>query len=146
MTPERLFSIANLVAILGWLPLILRPGARWATHVVPAVVATLLAVAYVALIAAALPGGEGGFSSLADVRLLFGDDRALLAGWLHYLGFDLLVGAWEVRDARRRGVHHLLVVPALALTSLFGPGALLAYLAIRAVASRAGAGAAAAAA
>jgi hypothetical protein len=28
----------------------------------------------------------------------------LLAGWIHYLAFDLFVGAWEVRDAAGRGV------------------------------------------
>lgn len=146
MTSERLFSILNLVALAGWVPLVFLPRARWSATTVPAAVATLLAIVYVALIAAALPGGEGGFSSLGDVRLLFADDRALLAGWVHYLAFDLLVGAWEVRDARRRGVRHLLVVPALALTFLFGPGGLLVYLAIRTVAARRGATAARAAA
>ena len=136
MTAERLFPILNLLAIAGWLPLLFVPRARWATTTVPAAVAVLLAVAYVALIAASVPGGAGGFASLADVRLLFADDLALLAGWAHYLDFDLLVGAWEVRDARRRGIRHVLVVPALALTFLLGPAGLLVYLAVRAVASR----------
>ena len=55
----------------------------------------------------------------------------LLAGWTHYLAFDLFIGGWEVRDAQRRGIPHLLVVPALVLTFLFGPAGLLLYLAIR---------------
>lgn len=142
MTDERLFSILNLVALAGWLPLVFLPGRRWAREVVPIAVPAVLAVAYVVLIAIALPGGDGGFSTLASVAALFEDPRALLAGWTHYLAFDLFVGGWEVRDARRHGVPHLLVVPALALTFLLGPGGLLLYLAVRVavqgIAARAG--------
>jgi hypothetical protein len=65
------------------------------------------------------------------VRTLFENPWGLLAGWTHYLAFDLFIGGWEVRDAQRRGIPHLLVVPALVLTFLLGPGGLLLYLAIR---------------
>jgi hypothetical protein len=139
MTAERLFSILNLVAIAGWLPLLLLPRRRWANTVVPVAVPALLAAAYAALVAVSMPGSDGGFSSLAGVRALFEDPRALLAGWVHYLAFDLFIGGWEVRDARRRGIPHLLVVPALVLTFLFGPGGLLLYLAIRSFAPASGA-------
>jgi hypothetical protein len=43
----------------------------------------------------------------------------------------LFIGGWEVRDAQSRGIPHLLIVPALILTFLFGPAGLLLYLAIR---------------
>jgi hypothetical protein len=131
MTAERLFSILNLIALVGWLPLIFAPGRRWATTVVPFAVAATLATVYVVLVATSLPGAEGGFSSLAGVRALFENPWALLAGWTHYLAFDLFIGSWEVRDARRRGVRHLFVVPALVLTFLVGPGGLLLYLIVR---------------
>jgi hypothetical protein len=131
MTAERVFSILNLVAMVSWLPLVFLPRMRWATTVVPVVVPVLLAVVYVALVAVALPGSEGGFSSLAGVRALFANPWGLLAGWTHYLAFDLFIGGWEVRDAQRRGISHLLVVPALVLTFLLGPGGLLLYLAVR---------------
>src|SRR5689334_3267343 len=120
MTAEQLFSILNLVAIVGWLPLIFAPGRRWATTAAPFGVVALLATAYVVIVATSLPGAEGGFSSLTGVRALFENPWALLAGWTHYLAFDLFVGAWEVRDARRRGVSHVFVVPALLLTFLLG--------------------------
>jgi hypothetical protein len=135
MTAERLFSILNLVAMVSWLPLIFLPRARWTSRVVPTVVPAVLAVVYVALVAWALPRSDGGFSSLAGVRALFDNPWGLLAGWTHYLAFDLFVGGWEVRDAQRRGVPHLLVVPALVLTFLFGPGGLLLYLAVRSFAA-----------
>lgn len=131
MTAERLFSILNLIAIVGWLPLVFLPRARWATAVVPVVLPCLLGVIYVVLVAASLPWGEGGFSSLAGVGALFENPWALLAGWAHYLAFDLFIGGWQVRDARERGIPHLFVVPALLLTFLFGPAGLLLYLVVR---------------
>lgn len=39
--------------------------------------------------------------------------------------------SWEVRDSQRRGLPHLLVVPCLVLTFLFGPAGLVLYLALR---------------
>jgi ABA DEFICIENT 4-like len=131
MTAEHLFSILNLVALAAWLPLVFLPRARWATTTLPVVVPCLLAIVYVVLLATTLPWGEGGFSSLAGVKALFENPWALLAGWVHYLAFDLFIGGWEVRDAQQRGISHLLVVPALVLTFLFGPAGLLLYLVTR---------------
>lgn len=136
MTAEQLFSVLNLIAMVAWLPLVFLPRQRWAREVVPVVVPLVLAIVYVVLVAVALPGSEGGFSSLAGVRTLFDNPWGLLAGWTHYLAFDLFIGGWEVRDAQRRGIPHLLVVPALVLTFLLGPGGLLLYLTIRALASK----------
>ena len=131
MTAEQLFSILNLTTLAAWLPLVFLPRVRWSATVLPVVVPSLLAVVYVAIVAATFAQSEGGFSSLADVAALFENPWMLLAGWIHYLAFDLFIGGWEVRDAQRRGIRHLLVVPALALTFLFGPAGLLLYLVIR---------------
>jgi len=132
MTPNQLFSILNGVALVTWILLIVLPRQRWvagalATTVVPALCATV----YVAILATQWRGSSGGFSSLADVSTLFGQPWLLLAGWVHYLAFDLLVGSWEVRDARERGIPHLAVVPCLALTFMFGPAGWLAYAGLR---------------
>jgi hypothetical protein len=131
MTPDQLFSVLNLMAMAAWLPMILLPRVRWTATLLPVVMPLLLAIIYVVLVAGTLARSEGGFSSVAGVRALFDDPWMLLAGWTHYLAFDLFIGGWEVRDARRRGIPHLLIVPALALTFLFGPAGLLLYLAIR---------------
>ena len=136
MTAERLFSILNLIAMAGWLPLILLPKKRWASTVVPIVVPCILALVYVVLVATSLPGSEGGFSSLAGVSTLFANPWALLAGWTHYLAFDLFIGGWEVRDAQQRNIPHLLMVPVLILTFMLGPAGLLLYLAIRSLTSK----------
>ena len=55
---------------------------------------------------------------------------------MHYLAFDLLVGSWEARDARSRGVPHWALLPCLALTFLFGPAGWLLYLGVRSAAGR----------
>jgi hypothetical protein len=136
MTPEVLFQILNMATLAAWLPLVFLPRQRWASTVLPIAMPALLAIVYAALLAVSLPGSDGGFSSLADVRALFADPHALLAGWTHYLAFDLFIGGWQVRDAQERGIRHLLVVPGLAMTFLVGPVGLLYYLIIRTFASR----------
>jgi Domain of unknown function (DUF4281) len=136
-SPEALFSLASTAVLPGWLLLVLAPRWRYTARLVAVVlIPGLLGLLYVVLIAARWGSAEGGFSSLADVRRLFGDPYLLLAGWVHYLAFDLFVGAWEVRDAQRLRVPHLLVGPCLVLTFLFGPAGLLLYGVVRAVRSR----------
>ncbi len=132
MSLELIFSAANAIALVGWAGLVLLPGRTWVTAGISGLaIPALLSVAYAGLIAAFWFGAEGSFSSLGDVRLLFQTDGLLLAGWLHYLAFDLFIGAWEVRTARAEGIPHLLILPALVLTFLFGPAGFLLFNAIR---------------
>jgi hypothetical protein len=95
----------------------------------------LFAIVYTAIVIAQLAGSPGGFSSLTDVALLFQNPWLLLAGWIHYLAFDLLVGTWISRDARERALPQLMVVPVLMLTFLFGPAGWLLYRTMRGSAS-----------
>lgn len=138
MQAENLFSLAGLAVLPGWLLLIAAPRWRYSASLISgALIPALLCVVYAALIVPyLLGGGEGGFGSLADVRLAFQDDFVLLAGWIHYLAFDLFIGSWELRDARRQGIGHLWLVPCLLLTFLLGPVGLLLYLTLRAVLRR----------
>ena len=137
MNPETLFTLCGRLALVGWILLIVAPRWRWSAQVVAKFVIPLaLAAVYVGVISTHIGGSRGGFSSLAGVAELFSDRWILLAGWVHYLAFDLFVGAWEVRDAGRVGVPHWLVVPCLLLTFLFGPAGLLAYAIVRGVRTR----------
>lgn len=131
MSPEQVFSIANGVALLSWLLLALAPRKGWALLIAGRIVPAGLAVLYTIVIALTFAGADGGFSSLASVAALFNQPWLLLAGWVHYLAFDLLVGAWEVRDASRRGIPHLWVVPCLFATFMFGPAGWLLYMGLR---------------
>jgi hypothetical protein len=73
----------------------------------------------------------GGFGSLEQVAQLFENRALLLAGWVHYLVFDLFTGSWETRDAAARGIPLWAVIPCLVLTFLLGPVGLMFYLAMR---------------
>ena len=137
MSPEQAFSITNTVAILCWLLLAVLPGRRWVTEIVTGkVVPMLFAVFYIAIVATTFGSSEGSFSTLGGVATLFANPWLLLAGWLHYLAFDLLIGTWEARDARERHIPHMLLVPCLFMTLMFGPAGWLLYMTLRAVRSR----------
>jgi len=134
MTPNQAFDILNLIALVAWVLLVLSPRLpRWTSTVTGTVVPALLAAAYVAIVVTNWAGSEGGFSSLSGVAALFSNPWILLAGWTHYLAFDLLVGNWEVHDARTRGIPYVLVLPCLVLTFLFGPAGWLLYVTARSV-------------
>ena len=140
MSPEQLFGITNTIAILSWLLLAALPGRRWVTDVVTSrVVPIVFAALYAGIVAVTFAGAEGTFSTLDGVATLFANRWLLLAGWLHYLAFDLLIGTWEARDARERAVPHLLLVPCLFLTLMFGPAGWLLYLGVRSGQKRRGA-------
>jgi hypothetical protein len=132
VTPEQVFSIVNLIATASWILLVILPRQRWVTEIVTRVAVPLFfAIVYVGIVATTFGRTPGGFTTLAAVGTLFSNPWALLAGWVHYLAFDLLVGTWEARDAREHGVPHLLLVPCLVLTFLFGPAGWLLYRGVR---------------
>ncbi|PZO05238.1 MAG: DUF4281 domain-containing protein [Alphaproteobacteria bacterium] len=140
MTTDRLFDIANLIALLGWIALAFAPLARDRLVLAARVIGVALALTYAGLLIGSIAGGGmsegGGFTSLEGVTALFARPEAVLVGWVHYLAFDLWVGAWAIEDAGKRGVPHWAVVPVLFLTLMAGPVGLLVYLAVRAALSR----------
>ena len=134
MSQEQLFSLCGNLSMIGWLGLALAP--RW--HVTrdwaaPVIAPIIIGTVYVWLMINNFPLAPkgAGFDSLAGVTLLFSVPELLLAGWIHYLAFDLFVGAWEVKDSQKAGIHHLAVIPCLLATLLFGPGGLVLYWIIK---------------
>ncbi len=120
----------------GWLLLIFFPRNKVARLISGSVLPIALSIFYLILIASNIRDAEGGFGSLADVTKLFQKPELLLAGWIHYLAFDLFIGAWEVRDAQRNQIPHLVVLPCLVMTFMLGPVGLLFYFAIRTAKTR----------
>jgi hypothetical protein len=135
MEASQLFTLCSQFVLIPWLMLLFLPHWRWTEKLIfHAWIPILLGIAYVYAFYRGLPTPEaGGFGSLAEVQVLFSVPWLVVAGWIHYLAFDLFIGAWEVRDAKRRGIHHLLVAPCLILTFMAGPAGLLVYLLIRLV-------------
>ncbi len=131
-----LFRLSGAVVLPCWLLLLVAP--RWrvtqllATFVAPLIIAGV----YVALLVSHKPLPGAGFNSLAQVSVLFRSPYALLAGWVHYLAFDLFTGAWEARDAKRIGISPWLMAPCLLLTFLFGPAGLALYLLLKLILRR----------
>ncbi|RMG25014.1 MAG: DUF4281 domain-containing protein, partial [Bacteroidetes bacterium] len=115
------------------------PAWKWTQRlVISGLFSLMYALVYLSLIVYVMVTGAGGmnFSSLAQIGVLFQSPWALLAGWVHYLAFDLLVGAWEVKDARSRGISHWLLVPCLFFTFMLGPVGLLGYVFLRALSKK----------
>src|SRR5262245_42772074 len=132
MTPEQIFSVANGRAVLCWSLLAVLPTRRWVTGVLTGTLApALFAVAYIAIVITVFPRAQGGFSTLAGVSTLFANPWLLLAGWLHYLAFDLLIGTWETRDSIERGLPRWLLISCLFLTFMFGPMGWIIYMGAR---------------
>jgi hypothetical protein len=131
---ETIFSVCSSLAMVGWAGLILLPGQKLVVDVLARVVIpVIIGLIYLFLMASnfASAPADAGFGTLDAVASLFTIRGLLLAGWIHYLAFDLFVGSWEVSDARANGIHHLLVVPCLVATFMAGPVGLVLYFAIK---------------
>jgi hypothetical protein len=141
MSPETLFSIANATALVGWIILALAPLRRPLAIAAARVIGVALAVAYTVLLGGViLTLGEAGreldFSSLEGVTRAFAQPEGVLVGWVHYLAFDLWVGAWATEHAGKRGLPHWALLPCLFFILMAGPFGLLLYLAARTLLSR----------
>lgn len=127
---ETLFNLANVLPLPIWLSMMLFPRARFTQRLVtsywPFVV---LAGLYTLFLVIALATGGGGFDLSFDaLRRAFSAEWTFLAGWLHYLSFDLFVGVWIFRDAK---YWQLRALPFLVLTLFAGPLGLGSYLLLR---------------
>ena len=133
MEPDQLFIFFNRAILPAWLLLIFAPSWRWTQSIIfHAWLPSFLAVFYIyAFVSNPVFPENGNFSTLEGVMVLFQQPYLVLAGWIHYLAFDLFIGAWQVRDAQRRNIHHLWVVPCLIMTLVFGPTGLLLYFIVR---------------
>ncbi len=126
------FVLAGRLAIFGWLALILLPRWRGVSAALAGwIIPGLLSLGYCVLIAVYWRDAAGGYASLDSVAALFASKPLLLAGWVHYLAFDLFLGNWILRRAQREQVAHLLLIPVLLATFLFGPLGYGLFLLIR---------------
>lgn len=137
MDYETIFSSVGILSIVGWGALIASPLKPRIMIRVAQAVGILLAIAYVLLLGAGWGvEPEVGYGSLAGVMNGMTAQSHMMTGWTHFLAFDLLIGSWIVERARASEINHLLVVPCLAVTFLFGPAGFLLFLALEAVHKR----------
>ncbi|MFK7994834.1 MAG: ABA4-like family protein [Granulosicoccus sp.] len=132
MSFEQLFSSASTLAMLGWLVLIFLPRKwKWVNAIPSSLIPLVLSILYSYLVARYFFSAEGGFDSLANVQQLFTYPAAALAGWVHYLAFDLFVGGLIAKQADEIGVSRLIQTPILLLTFMFGPFGYLLFMLIK---------------
>jgi hypothetical protein len=137
------FNAVNLLALAGWIALILLP--RWPV-LLSAILylgVGLLCLVYGTGLAGVVsglipnPGGGGAdFTTISGIRAIFASDGGVTIGWTHYLAFDLFVGLWIARDADAKRVARLIQAPILLVTFLAGPIGLGIWLVTREPAAR----------
>jgi hypothetical protein len=135
MTPSQVFSIVGMMAMPMWALLIFLP--KWKVtrffidyKIIPIALSIIYAVY---IIQAILIGGMMDFGSLKSVMTLFTEENAVLAGWVHYLAFDLLIGIWIVNQNKELNIHQLIIAPCLFGTFMLGPVGFLVFMIIRAI-------------
>ena len=138
MPIETLFLLSNLLVTPFWLIMIVLPRRPWAVRLIRSPwIAVPPALIYVAVIVPTLlqmgMGLFSAFGSLAGVMGLLATPQGALAGWVHFLAFDLFTGRWAYLDAIERKVPALLMVPVLVFIFMLGPVGLLLYLLLRTI-------------
>jgi hypothetical protein len=127
------FRIVNVLPMPIWLVWMAAPSSRLSRTLSHAVwpwmvLGALYLVFMVTAMTTAARIDPGAFFSLEGVMALFGSRWMTVAGWTHYLCFDLFVARWIMNDAPDAGYW---LTPILFLTLMFGPLGLLCYLAVR---------------
>jgi hypothetical protein len=128
------FGIAGQIAMVGWFILIFMPRRiKPLFFVAEYLLPFLLGLLYAGLALTSYFTAKGGYGSLDSVRLLFDNEAMLLAGWIHYLAFDLFIGAWIARQADALSLSRLIQAPILFATFMFGPVGLILFFVIKAL-------------
>lgn len=133
---QILLNLINASVLPAWALLIFAPRWRWTDRLIHSgLYPVILGLAYLGFMVCALMWGTNSepvdFTTVEGIAAIFTHPFGLLTAWVHYLVFDLFVGMWEARDARRRGMNHLVLVPCLILTFMAGPIGLLLYFILR---------------
>ncbi|MGL4490927.1 MAG: ABA4-like family protein [Rhizobiaceae bacterium] len=135
MTASTLFSAFNMLAIVGWILMIAgvifkRPF--WRDTLAGNWFPVMLSAAYTVLIFFFFADAEGGFDTLDNVLKLFTNPWVALAGWVHYLAFDMFIGARISRQTMELGLPRWILILLLPLTFMFGPIGYIAFEGIKA--------------
>src|SRR5262245_33438756 len=105
---NQINQVLGLPVLLAWGLMVVAP--RWRVTRVflhSDVVPLVIAVVYAALVLPHVGGLFSSFRDLGAIAAAFQNPGFMLAGWIHYLAFDLLVGRVVLADSQRRGIPHL---------------------------------------
>ena len=130
MNATLIFSFGNSFVLLGWILLIFLPKWKHTQTIILNGMIVLFALIYSYLLLKDIGCFSiDSFSTLANVKALFQNDNAVAMGWIHYLAFDLFVGAYIVKKSQQLQISRWLYTLPLPFTFMFGPvGYLLFFL------------------
>lgn len=135
MTPTAVFSIASMITMPMWILMIFL--SKWKVtrflidfKIIPLALTFIYAIY---IFQAIQTGGMMDFGSLKSLMALFTEENAVLAGWVHYLAFDLLIGMWMLDQNKELKINQLLIAPCLFLTFMLGPIGFLLFIIIKTV-------------
>jgi hypothetical protein len=132
ISADAIFSLANTAILAGWVLLIAFPNWKHTQTLVLNGIIVLFALLYSFLILKDIGSfNPSSFSTLANVKALFQNDFTLTAGWVHYLAFDLFVGAYIVRKSQKLNIPRWLYTLTLPFTFMFGPMGYLLFFIIK---------------
>ena len=125
---ELLFETANLLILPAWIILMFAPQWHWTKKIITTGYYTVgFSILYLLIITFNFDLNNFNFNTLDNVKKIFSNDYFLVAGWVHYLAFDLLVGTWIVKDAEESEIQSPILVPILAFCFYLGPIGYLTY-------------------
>lgn len=134
MNADQIFLLCNNLALAGWILMVVAPRWKWTFNIIiTGGIIILLSAIYLTLIVLYFGKAGGNFSSLSGVMKLFENREAVLAGWVHYLAFDMFVGTWMLSNSQKLGIRHWWIIPCLFFTFMLGPIGLILYFVVRAI-------------
>lgn len=129
MSPDQVFSIVNLTALLAWIYLI--GVARWTPRVFDVMrnaIPIVFALVYLTCLFLGEPNEEAGYQSLTQVTAIFTQPWVIVGAWIHYLAFDFFVGCWILAKSKAEGIGQGWIVIPMIFTFMLGPVGLLLFL------------------
>jgi hypothetical protein len=128
MNNDTIFQVINSFVLLGWILLFFAPKWKHTLFLVRTAVIIPISLVYAVLVFTGLPQFDpNSFSTLGGVKALFADESAVVAGWAHYLVFDLFVGSYIVQRGISTQTPRWMYTLCLPFTFMFGPLGLLLF-------------------
>ncbi len=134
MSVQALYDITFPLAVPFWALMILAPGWSVTRRIIGSpLIALPPLIVFVLVLVPQFPRYWNVMTgpSLDALTALFATDAGSAAIWAQFIAFDLFIGRWMHLDARRRGIHPVVMAPVLVLTIFLSPLGLLAHLLLR---------------
>jgi hypothetical protein len=132
MDAPAIFSFGNAFVLIGWILLLFAPTWKYTQSIVLNGIIIVFAVLYTFMLAVDIANFDpNSFSTLENVKALFQNDNAVAAGWLHYLAFDLFVGAFIVKESQKNEISRWIYTLILPFAFMFGPVGYLLFFVVK---------------